>query len=179
MALINTVKPETAEGAIKAAYDMFLKNIGIIPRPMEMMSASPGLFELQLQRIEYFAKHPSLSFALQTHIRYLVSYHLKYSFCLDFNEHILKKQGLQEADIRSIEIDPSRSLLEKNENAMLVFVVKAVKDPGSVTADDIKSLKDLGWQDRDIVDALSHGVNMIDHSMMMRVFQMDQNCMPG
>jgi hypothetical protein len=28
-----------------------------------------------------------------------------------------------------------------------------------------------------LVDALAHGVNMIDHSIMMEVFQMDQDCM--
>ena len=39
MALISTVSPENAEGSIKEAYEMFMKNIGMIPKPMEMMSA--------------------------------------------------------------------------------------------------------------------------------------------
>jgi uncharacterized protein YciW len=78
-----------------------------------------------------------------------------------------------------LEADPSQSLLEENERAMLTFVVKAVKKPGSITAEDVKKLKDLGWEDRDMVDALSQGVSMIDHSIMMQVFQIDQNCMIG
>ncbi len=36
MALVNTVSPDKAEGSIKEAYEMFMKNIGMIPRPMEM-----------------------------------------------------------------------------------------------------------------------------------------------
>lgn len=179
MALINTVSPEKAEGSIKEAYEMFMKNIGIIPKPMEMMSASPALFNLQLQRIQYFSKHPTLSFPLLAHIRYLVAHNLNYSFCMDFNKLILKKQGIGDADIRKMEADPSQSLLEENESAMLAFVVKAVKAPGSVTADDIKKLKDLGWNDKDMVDALSQGVGMIDHAIMMQAFQIDQNCMIG
>ena len=84
MALINTVSPEKAEGSIKEAYEMFMKNIGMIPKPMEMMSASPALFDLQLQRIRYFSKHPKLSFPLLAHIRYLVAHNLNYAFCMDF-----------------------------------------------------------------------------------------------
>jgi hypothetical protein len=179
MALISTVPPEKAEGVIKEGYEMFIKNIGIIPKPMEMMSASPALFELQLRRIHYLSKHPNLSFALLAHIRYLVSCNLDYRFCTDFNKHILKKQGIEEADFRKMEADPSQSLLEENESAMLAFVVKAVKAPGSVTAEDIQRLRDLGWEDRDMVDALAQGVGMIDHAIMMQVFQMDQNCLVG
>lgn len=177
MALISTVPIEEAEGIIKEGYDMFMQNIGIIPKPMEMMSASPALFELGLRRIHYLSSHPKLSFALLAHIRYLVAHNLNYSFCMDFNKHILKKQGIEEADIRKMEADPSQSLLEAHESAMLAFVVNAVKEPGSVTADDIQTLRDQGWEDKDMVDALAQGVSMIDHAIMMEVFQMDQNCM--
>lgn len=179
MALINTVSPEKAEGSIKEAYEMFIKNMGMIPRPLEMLSVSPALFDLQLQRIRYFSKHPKLSFPLLAHIRYLVAHNLNYSFCMDFNKLMLKKQGVGDADIRKMEADPSQSLLEENESAMLAFVVNAVKNPESVTAADIKKLKDLGWEDRDMMDALSQGVSMIDHAIMMQVFQIDQNCMTG
>lgn len=179
MALISTVPQEKAEGTIKEGYDMFMKYIGIIPKPMEMMSASPALFELQLSRINYFSKHPKLGFALLAHIRYLVAHNLDYRFCMDFNRHILKKQGIEDEDIRKMEADPSQSLLEENESAMLSFVIKAVKTPGTVTAEDIQRLRDLGWEERDMVDALSQGVSMIDHAIMMQVFQMDQDCMAG
>ncbi|WP_300457306.1 hypothetical protein [Desulfobacula sp.] len=177
MALINTVSLEKAEGKMKEAYGMFMKNLGVIPRPLEMMSASPAIFDNQLQRINYYTNHPTLSFALLSHIRYLVAHNLNYNFCMDFNKHILKKQGLEDEDILKIEADPTKNLLEKKDSAMLAFVVKAVKAPSSIDADDINRLKEMGWEDRDLVDALAHGVNMIDHSIMMEVFQMDQNCM--
>ncbi len=176
MALIKTVPLEEAEGVIKEGYAMFMENIGTIPKPMEMMSASPALFEVMLQRIHYFSKHPRLSFALLAHIRYLVAQNLNYSFCMDFNKSILKKLGAKEVDIQKMVEDPSKSLLEENENAMLVFVIKSIKAPDSITKNDITKLKELGWKDCDMVDALSQGVSMIDHSIMMKVFQMDQNC---
>jgi uncharacterized protein YciW len=96
---------------------------------------------------------------------------------MDFNKHILKLQGLEEEDIRRMESDPATSLLEEKDGAMLVFVVKAIQAPSSVEADEIEALKEMGWDDRDLVDALAHCVNMIDHSIMMQVFQMDQECL--
>ena len=178
MPLINTVPPDQAEGTIKEAYDMFSKSIGLIPKPMEMMSASPALFELQLRQIQYLSQHPKLSHPLLAHIRYLVARNLDYPYCTDFNRMILKKQGLSDDDIQRMEADPADSLLEPDERALLAFVVKAVKTPGDVAPEEIAHLRDLGYEDKDIVDALAQGVSMIDHAIMMQVFQMEQACLP-
>ena len=178
MALITTVTPENAEGIVKEGYEMFLKNVGAIPKPMQLLSASPALFELQLKRIKYFSKHPKLSFALLAHIRYLAARTLDYAYCMDFNRHLLKKLGNDDATIEAMENDPGKSMLEANENAMLDFVIRSMKQPNSITAADINVLKDLGWDERDMVDALAQGVGMIDHAIMMQVFQIDQNCLP-
>ena len=179
MALITTVTPENAEGIVKEGYEMFLKNVGAIPKPMQLLSASPALFELQLKRIKYFGKHPKLSFALLAHIRYLAARTLDYAYCMDFNRHLLKKLGNDDATIQAMENDPSQSMLEANEGAMLVFVIRSMKNPASITAADIAGLKALGWDDGDMVDALAQGVGMIDHAIMMQVFQIDQNCLLG
>jgi len=37
-------------------------------------------------------------------------------------------------------------------------------------------LHDLGWQDSEILEALSHGTNMISSSILMKTFKMDQAC---
>ncbi len=177
MPRIETVSPDHAEGVIKQGYDMFMEHIGIIPKPMEMMSVSPALFETQLKRIHYFSKHPNLSFALLAHIRYLAAHSLSYSFCMDFNGQILKKLGLKDTDIKKMEANPLDSMLEPHEQKMLDFVVRSIKSPGSITDEEIANLKELAWTDQDMVDALSQGVSMIDHSIMMEVFQMDQSCL--
>jgi len=96
---------------------------------------------------------------------------------MDFNKAVLKKQGLEEADIRKMEEDPSKSLLEENEGAMLAFVINGIKAPGSVTKSEIEGLKQLGWDERDMVDVMAQGVSMIDHAIMMEAFQMDPNCL--
>ena len=179
MALVTTVAPEEAEGIIKEGYEMFRQNVGAIPQPMQLLSISPALFELQLKRIRYFGKHPGLSFALLAHIRYLAAKSLDFGYCIDLNRHFLKKVGYDDDAIRAMEADPGKSLLEENESAMLDFVIRAMKKPNSITAADIIKLKEFGYEERDMVDALAQGVGMIDHAIMMQVFQIDQDCLLG
>ena len=173
MTLIQTVAFEKAEGIVKQGYQSFKEKLGVIPKPMEMMSASPFLFESQLKRIQYYSQHPTLGFALLTHIRYLAAETLKFPFCMKFNREMLKKIGLTDTDISMMTQDPEKCMLETNETAMLEFVMKAMKEPGSVTAEDIDILRQHGWNDRDMMDALAHGVNMVDHAVMMQAFQID------
>jgi hypothetical protein len=43
MSLIQTIDPEKAEGDVKEIYDALNANIGMIPSPMELSSASPWM----------------------------------------------------------------------------------------------------------------------------------------
>ena len=72
--------------------------------------------------------------------------------------------------------DPLKAPLEDYEQAMLGFMMKAIKSPDAVEQQDMDQLHDLGWTDRDILDALVHGVNMVGSSMLMKTFKMDAVC---
>lgn len=176
MPRIDIIRPDQAQGVVKQGYDTFLSHFGTVPKPMQMLSVSPELFDIQLKRNRYFAKGSNLSFSLLTHIRYMAALGLSYEFCMDFNRVLLKKQGLEDEDLKRLEDDPFQSILEDNEDAMLRFVVKALKGPASITDQDILDLKAHGWTDRDMVDAMIHGVSMADHAVMMQVFGMDTHC---
>ena len=81
-----------------------------------------------------------------------------------------------EEDIKELEKDPSQAPLEDNERAMLTFVIKAIKAADAVTQQDVDQLREMGWADRDILDALEHGTNMIGSSILMKTFKMDMTC---
>jgi len=179
MPRITPVSTEDAQGIVKEGYEIFLTNYGTIPKPILMISVSPDLFDLQLKRNRYLATKSNLSFSLLAHIRYLAACHLDYRFCQDFNRDQLKRQGLTDEDLRKLEEDPSQSLLEEHEGAMLAFVIKALKAPSSITDEDINTLRTYNWTDRDMVDAMKQGVSMIDHAIMMQVFDMDPDCLAG
>lgn len=176
MGLIQTVAPQQAQGEIKDAFDFFEKNIGTIPAPMAMFSASPQLFRMQLESLNYFMQHPTLGFPLLSTIRFLVAKQVDYRFCTGFNREFLKKQGLTEADIEKLSQDPENAPLDDKDRAMLAFVVKAVKTPDAVSQADMDRLHALGWTDRDALDAMMHAVGMISASILMKTFKLDQAC---
>jgi alkylhydroperoxidase family enzyme len=176
MTIIQTVSHEAAEGEIKEMYDMMMENVGMIPAPMELASASPGMFNMLKQSITYYTQHPNLGFGLLSAIRYLVSKQYDYVFCTHFNKGFLEKQGMSEDDIERMAEDPFQAPLEDKERAMLDFVMKAIKTPDAVAQEDMDRLHELGWSDGDILDALAHGTNMVGFSILMKTFKSDRAC---
>lgn len=174
MPLIQIQEPDTAQGQAREIYDAMLKNVGVIPAPLQLASASPKMMNTVWESIRYYSKHPNLGFGLLSSIRYLVARRYDYSFCTGFNKNILKMQGLSDADIETMEKDPVQAPLDDKDRAMLAFVMKAIDAPDAVEKADIDRLKDLGWTDADIMDALVHGTNMIGSSILMKAFKMDQ-----
>lgn len=176
MSLIQTVEPEKAEGPVKEIYDIMQQTAGVIPTPMQLASASPWMIDMVWQSIQFYTKHPNLSFGVLSSIRYLVARQNDYAYCTDFNRNFLKMQGMTDEDIDKIEADPGQVPLDDKDRAMVSFVVKAIKDPDSVAKSDMDTLHDHGWKDSDILEALSHGANMIASSILMKAFKMDQAC---
>ena len=89
---------------------------------------------------------------------------------------MLKKQGVSDEDIEEMIKDPLKAPLEEKDQAMLVFVMKAIKSPDAVKKQDMDHLHDMGWPDRDILDALVHGTNMVGSSILMKTFKTDVVC---
>ncbi|MBW1864893.1 MAG: hypothetical protein JRI64_04495 [Deltaproteobacteria bacterium] len=176
MALIKTVDPEKAEGDVKEIYDALKTNIGVIPSPMELASASPWMMKTMWQSIQYYTQHPNLGFGLLSTIRYLVAEEYDYAFCINFNKNFLKMQGMSDEDIQKATQDPAQAPLDDKDRAMLIFVMSAIKTPNAVTQADVDSLHSLGWGDGDILDAMSHATSMIGASIMMKTFKMDIAC---
>jgi alkylhydroperoxidase family enzyme len=173
MTLLNTISPEKADGEIAERYEKFIKTAGTVPKPFEMLSVSPNILKIQGQLIDYFMNHPNLGFPLLAHIRYLVAKAYDYSFCINFNSQLLMFAGLDENQIKTISEDPSQASLEEKDKQLLLFVLKSIKTPEAVTQDDVDTLRDLGWTDTDIFDAVAHGTNMIGASIMMKAFKIE------
>jgi len=173
MALLNFVDPEKAEGEVKESYDMFLNSIGQVPKPFQMMSVSPGLMKVQQEVLKYFMNHPTLSLPLMTLIRYLSATACSYDFCINFNQNLLKMQGMEDAELEAVKKNPSTAPLEDKEVAMLVFVVNTLNKPQEVKQADVDNLRSQGWADRDIFDAVVHGANMFNANILMTAFQLD------
>jgi alkylhydroperoxidase family enzyme len=77
--------------------------------------------------------------------------------------------------IEAAKADPEKAPLNEKEKALLVFVLKATKDPHSVDAGQIAALKKLGWAERDIFDALAHGARAVATNIIFDAFKVEQD----
>ncbi|MFP4475227.1 MAG: carboxymuconolactone decarboxylase family protein [Desulfatibacillaceae bacterium] len=175
MALIKTVDPKEATGKVAEGYDLFTKIRSPVPAPFTLMSASPDLLLIQKQILGYFMSHKTLKFELLAHIRLLVADYMDYSYCIDFNTQLLSAMaGLDDDRIDAVKKDPATAQLEDRDKAMLLFVLKSVKEPETVTRADVDELHDKGWTDRDIFDAVYHGVGMVSAGILFKAFAREE-----
>jgi len=176
MAIIKTHTPETAEGEVKKILDTVHGMMNTIPGPMELASASPWMIKNVWASVQYYSQHPNLGFGLLSAIRYLVAQQSDFVFCTGFNKQFLQLQGMTEEDIEKMVADPSQAPLEDKDRALLSFVTKAIKDPDTVGQEEMDHLRDLGWADSDVLEAMAHGANMVASSILMKTFKMDVTC---
>jgi hypothetical protein len=177
MAIIKTQTKETATGQVKQFYDEMLKIMPDIPKPLQLSSASPGLFAISSQQMKYFMHHPSLGPLLQAYIRLLVAFNTDYPYCVDLNTGLLKLFGqLSDEQVAAARTDPDQAKLDDKDKAILKFVFKAVTRSEEVDEKDIDQLRTLGWSDSDIFDAAAAGASMVAMGMLFNVFKMHEAC---
>jgi alkylhydroperoxidase family enzyme len=169
MMLLSTVKPGEATGTVAAAYAAF-DRAGEVPLPMQLLSASPGLQELQLAMVGYYRSHPRLGFPLLSAIRYAAARLHGHDACVAFNRRLLGQMGMSPEEIEALVSDEGPAALDERERALLAFVRGALAAPDHVTADQVESLRRLGFVDGDILDALAHGANIVAISSLLKAF---------
>ena len=175
MALIKTTSPEEATGAVKEVYGAMQERLGFVPRPLQMLSASPDLLGIYARSMGYFGAHETLGFPLLTQIRLLAALHCDYPYCIDLNSKLLETAfGLTGEQVAALRTDAASSPLEAKDRAMLLFAVKAIRSPEDVQSGDMAELHDLGWTDRDVFDALYHGAAMVAMGIMFTAFKMGE-----
>jgi alkylhydroperoxidase family enzyme len=173
MALIKTVGPDEAEGAIKEVYDMMKEMAGMVPKPLQLMSASPKIFEGYVRTLQYYLAHPSLSPLLLACIRFVSASHCEYPYCIDLNKKFLTKMGgLSEEQVQQLFEDPTAVELPDKDRAMLSLVLKAIRTPEDVQQADVDRLRELGWSDSDIFDGVFHGASMVAAGIAFNAFKM-------
>ena len=107
MSYLKTVSPEDATGQVAEVYKPVLEVVGMVPAPLQLISASPNLLGLQKKVIDYYTTHPTLSQGLLALIRLLVAEEMQYDYCISLNSNILKMMGIANDDqLAAVMADP-------------------------------------------------------------------------
>lgn len=175
MSYLKTVSPEDATGQVAEVYKPIMEMAGMVPAPLQLMSASPGLLALQKTVIDYYSTHPTLNQGLLALIRLLIAEEMQYDYCISLNSNILKMMGIASDDqLAAVMADPGQAPMDEKEKALLAVVIKACAKPETVQEADVQALRDLGWQDSDILDAISHGLMMVQGGILAKAVGLPQ-----
>jgi alkylhydroperoxidase family enzyme len=175
MALVKTTPPEKAEGKLAELYAEVEQMFGRVPNNARMLGVSPALLENQLQLMEHYMGHPTLSTPFLAMVRMLVSKACRTPYCQNLNAGLLMKAGLAKEQIAAMQADPAQAPLDEKQKALLLFVLKSCDNPHSVTAEDMDEIRSLGWGEADILDAVAHGARMVGTNIIFNTFKIDQD----
>jgi AhpD family alkylhydroperoxidase len=176
MSIISTVAPQDATGPVAQVYGQVEQAMGRLPNAMRLFSVSPDLLTMQWQHIGYYFQHPTLSFPLLASIRMLVSQDNDCAYCIGMNEALLiERCGFTVEQTAAAKRNPADTPLPEKDKAMLLLTLKATRSPKAVSAADLDALRKLGWNDRDLLDAVSHAARNVAADIVFNTFKIDND----
>lgn len=107
-------------------------------------------------------------------IRYLVSAKAGCRFCIGKNEGLLVDADLDQDAVRAARRDTDKAPLPDAEKAPLELALRVVDDPDAIGEVDIAAVRELGWSDRDVFDAIAQAANNRAFNFMLKTFNIDQ-----
>jgi uncharacterized peroxidase-related enzyme len=176
MSLIDMVQPEEATGEAGRIYAEIQQAFGNVPNVLKVWSASPFLLKQQWEFISYSLNHPKLSPALLACIRLMVSRGNHCDYCVDMNKGMLINLfGWTPDQVEYMIDNPAEANLPHMEKAMLGLVLKAVHHSNQVTANDVAHVRDQGYSDQDVLDAVAHGARMTAGDIVINAFRVEKD----
>jgi uncharacterized peroxidase-related enzyme len=176
MPIINTIQPQDATGELAQIYTMINVMRGKVSNSAQIYSSSPELLKQQVSFIKYYMNHKNLSTSLLASIRTLISDKNDCTYCVGFNSAMLiNLLEWTPQEVEAMRINPNAAKLDDKEKAMLIFVLKAVRTPHDIVAHDVQNLRDLGYNDSDILDATNHGARMSAIDIIFDAFKIEKD----
>ena len=176
MTLLQTISPATAQGETAQIYAQMKEAFGGVPNAMQIWSSSPFLLKQAWASVSYAMNHPTLSGPLLACVRMLVSQGNRCDYCIDMNAGMLVNRfGWTQEQVAATRADPAAADLPEREKAMLLLVLKAVRDAFSVSAADLDALRGLGWSDGEILEAVSFGARMVAGDIVFNAFRIERD----
>ena len=172
MPLIQTIAPEDATGELDKLYKIIEAMRGSVGNNAKMFSVSPELLRQQMDFIKFYMNHPTLSIPLLAAIRIMVSSGEECQFCIDYNTGLLiSMAGWTFVQVTAMRKDPNSANLPERDIAMLNLAIKAIRNAHGVSANDLDTLREMGWSDSDILDAVNHATRMLAIDIIFNTFK--------
>lgn len=174
MSLFKTeIKPEEATGKIAEAYEFFKERLGKVPKVMQLHTVNPILFGNLVEFLGYYGSQSKLDIEMLAHIRLIVSAKGNCEYCVKLNSAILIQMGKQQAYLDNIANDCKKIEIDEKRKQLVLFALKVVFNAEDVNVEDLTTLKDLGWTEKDIYDASAAATKQHGMIQLIKAFKVE------
>lgn len=153
MPWINTVDEESADKKEKQIYEEIKNKRGKISNIMQVQSLNPKAMKKHLE-LYYTIMFSDSSLQREEceMIATVVSAVNKCEYCINHHAEALNHYWKNQSKLKKFMQDYNSIELNKKERCMLDYAVKLTEKAKTVSEQDIKNLKDNGFNDKDILN---------------------------
>lgn len=152
MSRIHPVQPESASNKTTKLFDSIQSKLGMVPNMMKTMGHSPVVLGSYLQWSAGLSGG-SLSAQHREAIALTVGQANGCDYCLSAHSALGKMAGLTEEQIRDARLGTA---IDSKTDALLRFTRKLVDQRGHVTDAELQDVRDHGFSEAEIVEAIAH-----------------------
>lgn len=157
MFIIDPIKIEEADGALKIVLTKIERRLGYIPPHFELF-ASIDLEGMKafLDENMFFLTHERIDANLMPYLRLEIANRECRNYCINFNEKMLEQMQHPE--------------LDEKQKTLLATILKALYEHKAFNADDIAALEALGFEHKDFFRLLRYSANFIGLSKLIEAY---------
>jgi len=157
MAHINLPEFEDMTPSIQAKAKPILEKTGKLGDIFKLLAIDEKVYfatDVMIQK--YLLDETTLSYDIKEAIALLISKENGCKMCVDVHKSIAKMLGLSDEKIESILKGVDAIDSDDKDKKLLNFCIKASKkDNYKILKEEIEALKEMGWSDKQIVEAVS------------------------
>lgn len=157
MAHIKLVEFEDMTPAIQERARPILEKTGTLGEIFKLLATDEKIyFATDAMVQKYLLEETTLSYDIKEAIALLISKENGCKMCVDVHKNIAKMLGLSEERIAEILEGVEAIDTDEKEKALLRFCIKASgKENYKIQKEEIDALKEMGWSDAQVVEAVA------------------------
>ena len=155
MPFLPVLPEEHASAEVKTIYEYVARRWGFLPNYFQALGHDPQLLQDQVNLYtNAMNDERGLPKIIKEHIATVVSGINMSSYCLPAHLEILGRMGMDKSLARRLSIDYKSATLDPKVMELLKFCVKLTNHPAEMQRSDIENLRQVGWNDASIFDAV-------------------------
>ncbi len=157
MAHIDLPEFEQMSPAIQQKAKPILEKTGKLGEIFKLLAIDENIYNATDVMVQnYLLKQTHLPYFIKEAIALLISKENSCKMCVDVHKSIAKMLGLKEEQIERILQGVDAMEVDKTTKELLRFCIKASKKENyKITKEEIEELKELGWSDKELLEAVA------------------------